>query len=416
MELSDGATRDARINAPRSLRRSAAQDLDRALLYQIFDFLGDGLAFLQCEATCTDFRSLLREEAGIGQKLWQARPIAYGVRVFATGGTAPRRTRETLAAEIDAHLAGTIGWAEFTDREICDGGREVVLGFACLDAMGAAQRSDAPIIATLAGEQWTELVNSFYGQLRFLDNDEITWSDSAGNVETIQGPPVRVVFSQELVYAATDLVELWLTDVIKKSFLCSVHRDSPTITAKDIDLANALSRDDSLWYAGDTGIRWALFDQAHYDRQTNLEGRLGAAAAHRIVRKLVRRAGCAAYTGGTHTHLWKILQNRLCTLLRRVVHIAYCRENVSDWSRVVRRNPSLGLVEERGPQLGREIPLWPTLEDLACAAENGTGPINEAPCNDYSQRLCDRDDGSFRSDDCSDTSGDDDSSVGDESD
>jgi hypothetical protein len=402
MELSV-AQRDAPI-----LARSAAQNLDRNLLFQIFDYLRDGRAFLQCEATCADFRSLLREEAGIGQKLWQARPIAYGARMFAIGGTAP-----------DTHgnpWAGTIGWAEHSDREICDGGREVVLGFACLDAMGAAQRSDAPIIPTLAGEQWTELVNSFYGQLRFLDNDEITWSDSAGNVETTRGPHVRVAFSQELVYAATDLIELWLTDLIKRSFLCSVHRDSPTISAKDIDLAGALSRDDSLWHAGDPGIRWALFDQAHYDRQANLEGRLGASAAHRIVRKLVRRAGCAEYTGGAHTHLWKLLQSRLCTLLRRVVHIAYCRENVGDWSRVVRRNPRLGLIEERGPQLGREIPLWPTLEDLACAAESGTGPINQAPCNDYSQRLRDRDDGSFRSDDCSDTSGDDDSSVGDESD
>ena len=74
------------------------------------------------------------------------------------------------------------------------------------------------------------------------------------------------------------------------------------------------------------------------------------------------------------------------------------------------------MIEERGPQLRREIPLAPTLEDLACAAENGTGPINEALYNDYSQRLRDRDDGSFRSDDCSDTSDDDDSSVGDESD
>ena len=65
-----------------SRRRSAAQNLDRNLLFQIFDYLRDGLAFLQCEATCTDYRSLLREESGIGQKLWQARPIAYGARIW----------------------------------------------------------------------------------------------------------------------------------------------------------------------------------------------------------------------------------------------------------------------------------------------------------------------------------------------
>ena len=72
--------------AARSLPRSVAQGLDRAVLFQIMDFLRDGLAFLQCEATCTDYRSLLREEGDtigqIGQKLWQARPIAYGARIW----------------------------------------------------------------------------------------------------------------------------------------------------------------------------------------------------------------------------------------------------------------------------------------------------------------------------------------------
>ena len=88
--------------------RSAAQRLDRNLLFQIFDYLRDGWAFLQCEATCTDFRSLLREEAGIGQKLWQARPIAYGARLFATGGTA--YTEEEQEAVNEEHLAGRVGW------------------------------------------------------------------------------------------------------------------------------------------------------------------------------------------------------------------------------------------------------------------------------------------------------------------
>ena len=96
MELSASAQGDARIVAARSLPRSVAH-LDRAVLFQIMDFLRDGLAFLQCEATCTDYCSLLREESGIGQKLWQARPIAYGARLFATGGTA-------YAEDEEAHL------------------------------------------------------------------------------------------------------------------------------------------------------------------------------------------------------------------------------------------------------------------------------------------------------------------------
>ena len=142
-----------------ALRRSAAQNLDRNILFQIFDYLRDGRAFLQCEATCADFRSLLREETGIGQKLWQARPIAYGARVFATG-LRPYDVddEEEWEAVNDGYLAGRVGWTERQNDEICDGGREVVLCFACMDAIGAAQRSDSATKTTLAGEKWTCLL------------------------------------------------------------------------------------------------------------------------------------------------------------------------------------------------------------------------------------------------------------------
>ena len=119
---------DARIVAARSLPRSVAH-LDRALLFQIFDYLRDGRAFLRCEATCVDFRSLLREEGDtigqIGQKLWQARPISYGARVFATGGTA--YTEEESYDVDEQYWAGMVGYMEHNNWEIGDGGREVVL-------------------------------------------------------------------------------------------------------------------------------------------------------------------------------------------------------------------------------------------------------------------------------------------------
>ena len=111
------------------LPRSVAH-VDRALLFQIFDYLRDGRAFLQCEATCVDFRSLLREEGDtigqIGQKLWQARPISYGARVFATGGTA--YTEEESYDVDEQYWAGMVGYMEHNNWEIGDGGREVVLG------------------------------------------------------------------------------------------------------------------------------------------------------------------------------------------------------------------------------------------------------------------------------------------------
>ena len=52
------------------MRRSAAQNLDRNLLFQIFDYLRDELASAM-RSDVYDYRSLLRE-AGMGQKLWQA--------------------------------------------------------------------------------------------------------------------------------------------------------------------------------------------------------------------------------------------------------------------------------------------------------------------------------------------------------
>ena len=110
------------------LPRSVAH-VDRALLFQIFDYLRDGRAFLQCEATCVDFRSLLREEGDtigqIGQKLWQARPIAYGARIFATGGTA--YTEEESYDVDEQYWAGMVGYMEHNNWEVGDGGREVVL-------------------------------------------------------------------------------------------------------------------------------------------------------------------------------------------------------------------------------------------------------------------------------------------------
>ena len=217
MELSASAQGDARIVAARSLPRSVAH-LDRALLFQIFDYLRDGRAFLQCEATCVDFRSLLREDGDtigqIGQKLWQARPIAYGARIFATGGTA--YTEEESYDVDEQYWAGTVGWAEHSDREICDGGREVVLGFACMDAIGAAQRLHGAIIAPLAGEQWTPLLNRLH-----------RWEN------LICQRPLDM-FSSAVVLAATESVEAWIIDLMEKAWLCALHRGKMIVTSNDI--------------------------------------------------------------------------------------------------------------------------------------------------------------------------------------
>ena len=378
MELS-GAQRDAHIDAARSLRRSAAQNLDRNLLFQIFDYLRDGRAFLQCEATCADFRSLLREETGIGQKLWQARPIAYGARVFATGGTAPRLTEEEFGRLKQQYWAGTVGWAEINDREICDGGRETVLRFACMDAIGAAQLADDAIIATVAGEQWTPLLN----RLHEGDNRGV--------------PPD--MFSSDVALAATESVEVWILDVMEKAGVCAIHRGSYTVKLLDILLVGRCS--------GDLTMRGTVFAGCDSDKynaigghETSATGRGGkplvellaeidVVTQERIIRKLARRSCVTAYDGSAYDYFWRLILLRLCVLLGRVDAVF-----MHSWE---------------------DIESRPSLETLAHVLQNGSGPIDRPPPCVYTQLVRDEDDGSFRSDDCPDTDDDDDSSIGDES-
>ena len=395
MELSASAQGDARIVAARSLPRSVAH-LDRALLFQIMDFLRDGLAFLQCEATCVDFRSLLREDGDtigqIGQKLWQARPIAYGARIFATGGTA--YTEEESYDVDEQYWAGTVGYMEHSDREIGDGGREVVLGFACMDAIGAAQRLHGAIIAPLAGEQWTPLLNRLHRWDRFSQDN---------------GQRPLDMFPSDVVLAATESVEAWIIDLMEKAWLCCLHRGSDTVTGTDIKLAARCSND--LTARGtvfpvverkSNAIYKSLTDSSGQKPLAELLAELDGPTQERIIRRLARRAGFAAYNSSAYETLWRLLLLRLCVLLERVDTLYFatmpdekkiCFPTYESWERSKHR---------------------PSLETLAYVLQNGAGPIDPPPPGEYAP-FRDEDDGSFRSDDCPDTSDDDDSSIGDES-
>jgi hypothetical protein len=388
-------------SASAQFARSAAQRLDRNLLFQIFDYLRDGRAFLQCEATCTDFHSLLREESGIGQKLWQARPIAYGARVFATGGIVYREDEEE---DLEEELwAGTIGWAERHNREICDGGREVVLGFACLDAIDAAQRSGGAIITTLAGEQWKPLLNRLHRW------DMHRWENSSG-----QRP--HDIFPSDVVLVATETVEAWIIGVMEKAWLCALHRGSHTVIEADIRLAGTILNDltirgtvcsmcdydisDAISLADparesweESDLRRAIYFPTNLTRRTSGEplaallAELDVATQERIIRKLARRAGVGAYDGSAYERLWRLILLRLCVLLKRVDEVfMHVWENWND---------------------------RPSLETLAYVLQNGSGPIDPPPSREYLP--FDEDDGSFHTDDCPDTDNDDDSSIGDES-
>ena len=391
MELSASAQGDARIVAARSLPRSIAH-LDRAVLFQIMDFLRDGLAFLQCEATCVDFRSLLREEGDtigqIGKKLWQARPISYGARVFATGGTA--YTEEESYDVDEQYWAGMVGYMEHNNWEIGDGGREVVLGFACMDAIGAAQRLHGAIIAPLAGEQWTPLLNRLH-----------RWEN------LICQRPLDM-FSSAVVLAATESVEAWIIDLMEKGWLCCLHRGSYTVTGLDIKLAARCS--DDLTFRGtvfgcddkSNAIYKSRTDSGDQKPLAGLLAELDGPTQERIIRKLARRAGFAAYDGSAYETLWRLILVRLCVLLERVDVLYFT---------TMPEEKKTGFPTYESWERSKHRP---SLETLAYVLQNGAGPIDPPPPGEYAP-FCDEDDCSFRSDDCPDTSDDDDSSIGDDS-
>ena len=411
-------------SASAQFARSAAQRLDRNLLFQIFDYLRDGRAFLQCEATCTDFRSLLREESGIGQKLWQARPIAYGARIFATGGIVYTEAEEE---DLEEQLwAGTVGWAERHNREISDGGREVVLGFACLDAIGAAQRSGGAIVTTLAGEQWTSLLNRLHRwEGRPCDRFTSRHAHYGG-----QRP--LDMFSSDVVLAATESIEAWIIGVMEKALLCANHRRSDTVTEADLRLAGICANDLTIRGTAFPGLghdrhaaisltdparefwrdpRRASYFPSDQTRRTSGEplaellAELDVATQERIIRTLARRAGVGAYDGFAYERLWRLLLLRLCLLLERVDEV-YLH--------------MLPQVYFYGEPIYPTYEAWeasrhrPSLETLAHVLQNGSGPIDPPPPREYAP-FRDEDDGSFRSGDCPATSDDDDSSIGDES-
>ena len=91
---------------------------------------------------------------------------------------------------------------------------------------------------------------------------------------------------------------------------------------------------------------------------------------------------------------------RLCVLLERVDHV-YFSTIPKDWE-----FPTYESWERSKHR--------PSLETLAYVLQNGAGPIDPPPPREYAP-FCEEDDGSFRSDDCSDTDDDDDSSIGGES-
>ena len=120
---------------------------------------------------------------------------------------------------------------------------------------------------------------------------------------------------------------------------------------------------------------------------------------------LARRAGFAAYDGSAYERLWRLILLRLCVLLERVDAV---------FMHALPREERWAMDDNKYAEGWEGWRSRPSLETLAYVLQNGSGPMTPPPPGEYAP-FRDEDDGSFRSDDCSDTDDDDDSSIGGES-
>ena len=395
-----------------------APELPQAVWFQVFDYLRDARAFLQCEAVAKEHRDLLRDET-VGKKLWEARPIAYGNRLFATGGPphgGPPLGEWHRLRDWERICDGSQSYTTLDDLEVPDGGRQGVLEFACLDAIAVEQRSDGPIIlAEVDRGVWRRLVEKCFDRAR---------------EEPRALAPRRffdVRLTNELVRVATDMVEGWFNDVTENVVRLATHRDSATVTFRDIKALCAVTRDMTLIACSLASLSSAEqnFNFIISDRvvpELNSHGFVSdlGVAADRVMRRFVRKAGGFAYDGAAYRSLWKILLIRLCDTLDRCALHCMSRENID--LKMVGGNPPSGswsywVPAAAGPPERRPV-LTPVLEDLLQVATLGPERCGVADSyvtgRWYGDDVC-SEDGSFRSDDCPDTDDDDDSSIGDES-
>ena len=272
---------------------SPVQSLPEHLMFAIFDFVRDGHAFVKCESVCRAFCGLLQSPAGIGRKLWEARPILY-----------------------DEDMLGDVG----------AGGRRVVLEAVAFESYedGESQRilarDDSVVYKLVPPALWTRIVTDLHARCRPL---------------TSHLPSLEL--SDVFVRALTDVVESWVQRLIKGALMCSAHRGSSTITAADIELARALTQDKTMtprqigtygvWEPDVRLARRSVTTFSPRGRRFSADAlpELSVEAKDSIIRTLVRRNRGVAYNGRAYELLWVLILARICKLLTRVAELVHYR-------------------------------------------------------------------------------------------
>ena len=307
------------------------QRLSEHLLFAIFDFVRDGHAFVQSEASCRAFCGLLQSTEGIGRKLWEARPIRYG-------------SRDPIDMPHDENPR--LPYMQPPEFFLNDGGRRVVLEFAALQSLdlreeycrlhGGTETCPSVVLTFVGPAAWTQVVTELYTRCR---------------------PPEShlplLEFSECFVQATMDIVESWFTKLLQNALKCAVHRGSSMLTAADIELARSILDDTTMPHGSELDARHARRIGSTQRFSVEALPDMSVEVKDRIIRTFVRRVQGLAFNARAYELMWVLLVARLLKLLTRVGELVlYRKDPAPDLATTAPQMSTAEIVAEVAGRLG----------------------------------------------------------------
>ena len=308
------------------------QRLSEHLLFAIFDFVRDGHAFVQSEASCRAFCGLLQSTEGIGRKLWEARPIRYG-------------SRDPIDMPHDENPR--LPYMQPPDFFLKDGGRRVVLEFAALQSLDlreeycrlhcGAESCQSVVLTHVGPTVWTQVLTELYARCR---------------------PPEShlplLEFSECFVQATMDIVESWFTKLLQNALKCAVHRGSSMLTAADIELARSILDDTTMSpVRSELDVKQARRIGSTQRFSVEVLPDMSVEVKDRIIRTFVRRVQGLAFNARAYELMWVLLVARLLKLLTRVGELVlYRKDPAPDLATTAPQMSTAEIVAEVAGRLG----------------------------------------------------------------
>ena len=308
------------------------QRLSEHLLFAIFDFVRDGHAFVQSEASCRAFCGLLQSTEGIGRKLWEARPIRYG---------------SNMPIPMPHDENPRLPYMQPPEFFLKGGGRRVVLEFAALQSLDlreeycrlhcGAESCQSVVLTHVGPTVWTQVLTELYARCR---------------------PPEShlplLEFSECFVQATMDIVESWFTKLLQNALKCAVHRGSSMLTAADIELARSILDDTTMSpVRSELDVKQARRIGSTQRFSVEALPDMSVEVKDRIIRTFVRRVQGLAFNARAYELMWVLLVARLLKLLTRVGELVlYRKDPAPDLATTAPQMSTAEIVAEVAGRLG----------------------------------------------------------------